>query len=225
MRIALDAGHGMETPGKRIPESMGLGTYQERWLNERIVDIVAAMLVDLGHVITRTYGSNDTPLSERAQRANAFSSDIVLSLHHNAGISGGAGGGTCVYVYSEKNVERGKHLYDKITARTHLIGNRSTPVIARSDLYILRHTKAPAYLIENGFMDSTTDAPIIITKDHALLTAKGIVDFINAIEPSKKPADHEVICPNCGTAFSDKSMLDFLTYDIVDKFMAQNVRE
>ena len=35
-----------------------------------------------------------------------------------------------------------------------------------------------AFLIENGFMDSRVDTPIILTQEHANKTAKGVVKFI-----------------------------------------------
>jgi hypothetical protein len=38
----------------------------------------------------------------------------------------------------------------------------------------------PALLIENGFMDSSVDVPIIISQAHAEKTAKGIVNFLVA---------------------------------------------
>ena len=50
-----------------------------------------------------------------------------------------------------------------------------------------------AFLIENGFMDSATDVPIILTLDHAEKTAQGIVDFLveeYALE-KKKPTEEE----------------------------------
>ena len=36
----------------------------------------------------------------------------------------------------------------------------------------------PAFLLENGFMDSSTDVPIILTVDHANKTAQGILNFL-----------------------------------------------
>ena len=45
----------------------------------------------------------------------------------------------------------------------------------------------PAFLIENGFMDSKTDVPIILTEAHAEKTAKGIVEFlVDTLKLSKK---------------------------------------
>jgi hypothetical protein len=36
----------------------------------------------------------------------------------------------------------------------------------------------PAFLIENGFMDSATDVPIILSPEHAERTAQGILRFL-----------------------------------------------
>ena len=45
-------------------------------------------------------------------------------------------------------------------------------------MYVCKNTKMPAFLIENGFMDSTTDVPIILSEDHANKTAQGILNFL-----------------------------------------------
>lgn len=36
----------------------------------------------------------------------------------------------------------------------------------------------PAFLIENGFMDSSEDVPIILSQEHAINTAEAVVDFL-----------------------------------------------
>ena len=43
------------------------------------------------------------------------------------------------------------------------------------DFYVLRNTKMPAVLGEFGFMDSTTDTPVILTEEFAEQAAQGIV--------------------------------------------------
>ena len=106
--------------------------------------------------------------------------DFYLSIHHNAGINGGSGGGIVAYVYTKvDDVTKAwqKELYDAAAAQTGLKGNRSVP-LASADLHECRETKMPAVLMEMGFMDSTTDTPIILTDDYATKSADALVSVI-----------------------------------------------
>ena len=68
-------------------------------------------------------------------------------------------------------------MYNKIVGKNGLVGNRSSKVI-KNAFYVLKNTTMPAFLIENGFMDSKTDVPIILTEVHADKTAQGILEFL-----------------------------------------------
>lgn len=180
--IALDAGHGMKTAGKHCMKSIDPHETREWYLNDRIADRVQELLSAYDCTVVRvddTTGVKDIPLSTRVKMANNAKSDMYISIHHNAGINGGSGGGTVVYYYSEKDERRvqAMHLYDSITTQTGLIGNRSGKVI-KNGFYVIKNTAMPAFLIENGFMDSTHDTPIILTQAHAEKTAQGILNFL-----------------------------------------------
>lgn len=180
--IALDAGHGMRTPGKRCMRKLDPDETREWWLNARIMDMVedglAAYDCKVLRVDDRT-GAQDIPLSARVSAANAAKADIYISMHHNAGLSGRPGGGTVVY-YCSNNKERHRQagdLYSAIVSRTRLEGNRSQRII-KNNFYVIKNTKMPAFLVENGFMDSPTDVPVILSEDHAVKTAQGVVAFL-----------------------------------------------
>ena len=40
-----------------------------------------------------TTGKTEVTLAQRVKKANSFGADFYLSIHHNAGINGGSGGG------------------------------------------------------------------------------------------------------------------------------------
>jgi N-acetylmuramoyl-L-alanine amidase len=189
--IALDAGHGMKTEGKRCLKSIDPAQTREWQLNDRIADMVGGRLAAYDCQLLRvddTTGVKDISLAARVKAANNSNADIYVSIHHNAGINGGTGGGTVVYYYSGDPVreKQAKRLYDLIVCRTQLRGNRSSKVIKKG-FYVIKNTKMPAFLIENGFMDSKTDVPIILTEAHAEKTAKGIVEFlVDTLKLSKK---------------------------------------
>ncbi len=181
--IALDAGHGMGTLGKRCLKSIDPLQTREWYLNDRIADLVETVLAGYDCRVLRvgdTTGARDLPLSARVKTANSGKADIYISIHHNAGINGRTGGGSEVYYYKGGKADRkgkAQRLYDSVVKRTGLAGNRSQKVSPGS-FYVLKHTSMPALLLENGFMDSVTDTPIILTREHAEKTAKGIVAFL-----------------------------------------------
>lgn len=179
--IALDAGHGLYTPGKEITLN-GYSKTKEWFLNDRISDRIEELLADYDCKVIRvgdTTGQNDISLGQRVRTANNAGAICYISMHHNAGVNGGSGGGTVVFYYSGSAARKdeAQRLYDEIVSRTKLVGNRSQKVI-KYGFYVIKHTTMPAFLIENGFMDSKTDVPIILTAEHAEKTAQGVVAFL-----------------------------------------------
>lgn len=183
-KIALDAGHGYNTAGKRCDVKIDANQTREWTLNSRICNKIEQYLKDYdGYELIRvddTTGKTDVALETRVAKANGFSADFYLAIHHNAGINGGSGGGVVAYVYpytNDKTRAWEKELYDAIIKYTGLKGNRATP-INQADFYVLRETYMSAVLVECGFMDSTTDVPIILTENFADNVAKACVEVI-----------------------------------------------
>lgn len=217
--ICVDAGHGYNTGGRRCLKKLDPAEHREWWLNDRIADLVETELVrDYDCKVVRTddtTGAKDISLANRVKTANNANANMYISIHHNAGINGGNGGGTIVYSYkNEEDKARALRLYNKIIAQTNLVGNRANKT-AVSGFYVIDKTKMPALLIENGFMDSSVDVPIIISQAHAEKTAKGIVNFLVAelklekkvVEVPKPTVSTPVSTNNViGTAIAKQSM-------------------
>lgn len=189
-KIALDAGHGMNTAGKRCLKVLDPNETREWWLNDRICDKVEKKLASYdGYSLLRvddTTGKKDVELKDRVAKANNFDADIYLSLHHNAhdpktlGPNGGSGSGILAIVYikaSEEAKEYQKLIYDALIKETGLKGNRSTPMPTQN-LYVCRETTMPAVLLELGFMDGYKDVPIILTEDYAEKCAIAITSVL-----------------------------------------------
>lgn len=183
-KIALTAGHYMGTPGKRCLKKLDPGQTREWWLNARIADKVEALLQNYtGWELLRTddtTGKKNVSLSKRTKAANCFQADFYLSVHHNAGINGGTGGGIVAYVYTKakaESIEWQKALYKALIDATWLKGNRSNPM-PKKNLHEVRETTMPAVLLELGFMDSSTDVPIILTEEYADNCAAAIVKVL-----------------------------------------------
>ena len=183
-RLVLDAGHGINTAGKRCDARFDPKQTREWTLNSRICNKIEALLKAYeGYELIRvddTTGKTDVPLATRTANANKFKADFYLSIHHNAGINGGSGGGVVAYVHTvvgANTKEWQKELYNAIIKYTGLKGNRATP-LAQSNLRVLRETDMSAVLVECGFMDSKTDVPIILTEAYADKVAKACVEVI-----------------------------------------------
>jgi N-acetylmuramoyl-L-alanine amidase len=194
-KIALDAGHGINTPGKRCLKSIDKNETREWFLNNRICKYVEQKLALYdGYSLRRVddvSGATDTPLSARVGKANSWGADFYLSVHANAGINGGKGGGIVSIGYtkaSETSNKYSKIIYDAMIKTTGLKGNRSTP-LAKQNLFVCRETTMPSVLVECGFMDSTTDVPIILTDKFANQAAEGIVNALVEIGKLTKKAE------------------------------------
>lgn len=193
-KIALNAGHGLNTAGKRCKKSLDKNETREWFLNDRICDKIEKKLKSYdGYELIRlddTTGKTDVALKTRTDKANKFGADFYLSIHHNAGVLGGKGGGVVAFTYTKadkKTTEWQKALYDRIIKYTGLKGNRATP-LAKQNLHECRESKMPCVLLECGFMDSKTDVPIILTDDFADKVATACVEVLAEKGKLKKKA-------------------------------------
>lgn len=184
-KIALGAGHGIGTAGKRCMKSLDPKETREWFLNDRICDYVESFLKDYdGYSLLRLDdsddGADDIALETRTDSANDWGADFYLSVHHNAGVQGGRGGGIVAITHPQSSAESVKWrdaLYDALIAETGLKGNRANPKTT-SNLHVLRESKMPAVLLELGFMDSSTDVPIILSDKYAQGCAWAIVKVL-----------------------------------------------
>lgn len=182
-KIAIDEGHGRYTPGKRCLKSLDQNETREWVLNNRVGIPLESYLKSAGHEILRVSditGNRDVPLEERVRLANEWGADYYMSIHQNAGINGGTGGGTMVFVYPGATgitVAAQEAIYARAIARGGLKGNRADGTV-ESDLYVLRETNMPASLIECGFMDSATDIQYILNPEWSKQIALGIAEGI-----------------------------------------------
>lgn len=212
--IALDAGHGLYTAGKRCLKALDAKETREWVLNDRIVDKLQKMLANYDCKVVRvddTTGASDVALANRVAKANNEKADMYISVHHNAGINGGNGGGTVVYHYNvAQSKASAQRLYNAIVKETNLVGNRCNKT-AVGDFYVINKTKMISLLVENGFMDSKADVPIILTDAHATKTAQGILNFLVSelkLAKIEKPAPSNVLYKVQVGAYSQKANAD-----------------
>lgn len=182
-KIALTAGHYLGNANGCLA-SLDPNETKEWVLNDRIADKVEKLLRGYtGYTLIRTddtTGKKSISLTARTNAANNFGADFYLSIHHNAGIDGGSGGGIVAIVHTKADAEEEKwqkELYDALIEATNLKGNRAEP-LAKMNLHEVRESKMPAVLLELGFMDSRTDVPVILTEKYADQCAEAIVKVL-----------------------------------------------
>lgn len=183
-KIALDAGHGLYTSGKRCLKSLDPNETREWVLNSRICDKIEEKLKKYdGYSVLRMddkTGKEDIPLETRTDKANNWDADFYLSVHHDAGVNGGSGGGATVYVYvypSKDSLNYQNIIYANYIKSVGKFGNRSDPVSTKN-LHVCRETNMPSVLIECGFMDSKIDVPLILSEEFAEKAAQGLTNAI-----------------------------------------------
>lgn len=193
-KIAYCAGHGINTAGKRLPKYIDPKQTREWVLNDRVAyHFTRAALEYEGVQVMRTddsTGAKDIPIKTRVANAAAWGADFYADLHHNAGILGGKGGGVTAYSYP--GYAEGKKYrdscYEAVIAAGGLKGNRSSPCQEKNYETLRRCHKAgiPAVIMEYGFMDSRTDAPVILTEAYSKLVAYATMEGIAKMANLKK---------------------------------------
>jgi N-acetylmuramoyl-L-alanine amidase len=198
-KIAISAGHCLTTAGKRLPKKLDPKQTREWVLNDRIARYLEEAAAQYDGVeilrLDNRDGSKGNDNTKRAKKANDWGADFLIDIHHNAGINLGKGGGIVAFCY-KKNTTAEKYrdaIYAACIAAGGLKGNRATP--KKTNAYtILKKAKAPAVLMEYGFMDSKTDAPVILTEAYAKLVGYATMEGIVKIAGLKKQTATTEVC-------------------------------
>ena len=191
LKIAYCAGHYMGTPGKRVPAYLVENQTREWALNDRVARYFAeAALLYEGVQLLRTddpTGQTFIDIPERCVKANAWGADLYIDMHHNAGIGGGSGGGVVAFCYpgSDAGKMYRDAIYAAVIAAGGLKGNRSQPLQEKA-FDSLRLVAAPAVLVEYGFMDSTTDARVILSEQYARAVGYATMEAIAQVKGLQK---------------------------------------
>lgn len=177
--IALDDGHGMNTPGKRTPQFKDGSFMHENEFNRTVVKYLKELLEYNNFDILEVAPTDeDTPLKVRTDLANntiknKFNKpvDLYLSVHANA-MTGQWGNARGIETFYWKTSNEGKKLaeivHKYLLKGTHQV-NRG---IKTADFHVLRETNMLAILIEAGFMDNENEAIMLMSDEFRKETAK-----------------------------------------------------
>ena len=177
MRIGIDMGHTLSGEGTG---SQGCG-YKEQNLTRELGKIVIEMLKKEGHTIydcTVDKSSNNAQqLIDRVNKANKQPLDLFVSIHFNACVNDVKGDGrtTGTEVLLHSMSSKAKPYAERIVKKIANVGLKNRGVKTHN-AYVLKHTKAPALLIETCFIDDRDDMNVYLKSPKTV--AKAIVEGI-----------------------------------------------
>lgn len=177
VRIFLDAGHGGKDSGAV------LGSRKEKDDVLKLVLAIGKKLTAAGYTVgySRKTDIYESP-TKKAEDSNAFKADYFFSFHRNCYNKSAKGYETLYYCHSTFKDGFMKAIRTKMSNLGFVLRSDKN----RSDLTVLKKTKAPALLFEVGFVDNTSDNKIFDKKFDKIVQA--YADVIKAKCPlAKKP--------------------------------------
>ena len=181
-RVCLDPGHDAGNLANKSPD----GTYYEHEftldLGKRLEQLLTARGVAV--TMTRTNGAA-VSLAKRCEIANSIPDlNLFVSLHSNAAAGEGwsSARGWSVYLYGPGGGREQAARDILAQVRAAGVAVRSTPIVYAPELYVLKHTKAPAVLLENGFHTNQEEAALLGQAPYrqklAEAEARGILEYL-----------------------------------------------
>ena len=191
----IDNGHGKRSPGKRspvLPDGRQLFEYE---FNRDITRRIFARLDEIGIAYFEVTPEVDVGnfLKERVQRANSVSSGLpklFVSIHGNAGPAPNPQSFTQDHIrgietwhYHGAGRSRQlarifqRHLIDKTGLKNRHLKSKVT-----GQFYVLRATRMPAILTENGFYNNRFELPLMLTDSFRQQVAEAHVAAIIEVE-------------------------------------------
>ena len=178
MKICVDAGHnhsgwdtGATANGLREQDiTFPIAVHLKKHLEENGIEVVMTRETQTQNLGT----SLNTGLKKRAEISNREKCDYFVSVHCNAG------GGTGTEVLVIKKGGQAEQLANRVlSALTKQFSLRSRGV-KEANLLVLRETDCPAILVETAFLDHSSDAVLLRTRqeEFAAAIALGIFHFL-----------------------------------------------
>lgn len=190
--VILDAGHGIDTPGKRSPVWSN-GTQLFEWkFNRNIVDyIIGYLQVANISYVKLIEESQDISLKERVDRINTIYKEnkdkykvYLISIHGNAADNAPTANGIEVFtsIGETKSDTIAEVFYSKLkNLGWKMRPNRSNKGGKEENFYILKNSHCPAVLTENGFYTNEEECKKMLEfywqKEIALAHYKAIQDI------------------------------------------------
>jgi N-acetylmuramoyl-L-alanine amidase len=185
-KVAISHGHELTTLEKRTPPIPELGgrVIKENEFNKAVAFKLMAILIRCGVEVLDVSNTCNDSLRDRVRRANNWNADIFVAIHYNAydGKFDGPGKdpeGISIYI-NPRSIE-GRKLATCIMKYLSQGTPQKVRGIKEKGFYVLKYTRMPAVLSENGFMDNKVEALRMLDEDFqnevAIEHAKGICEY------------------------------------------------
>lgn len=181
IKIALDAGHGIKTAGKRTPDGVAEWT-----LNSAVASKAEKLLSAYKDVevirLDDTTGKTDVALSTRMSKAVNNKVDVLVSIHHNAqtlepGVKYGTATGVEIFI-SPRGTSESKKIATSIINKFASKSGMRNRGLKTANLAMVSPKSFPTMLVEGGFMNTTPDRSKLETSDYQNAYAQAIVDVL-----------------------------------------------
>jgi N-acetylmuramoyl-L-alanine amidase len=204
--IVIDAGHGGQDPGTK-----GNGLVEKDLTLDMAFRVEKQLQMNGFRTFLTRKDDTFVSLSDRTELANRFDHSIFVSIHFNNSISSSASGLETFYASEKIPPEpewswagffgRRKPL-ESLDNGENLAGLIQTALVTRTEaenrgakgqaFYVIRHTRAPAVLVEGGFLSNAFEARLIANPEYrerlASAVVEGVVQFSNTMPKPGKPA-------------------------------------
>lgn len=159
MKISVNAGHTKSGAGY----GAAYKGFNESDITRQVVRALIPKLKKRGHVVhdstVDVATSQSAYLKKVCQLVNDSNSDLFISVHCNASASKLGRGVECFTWYGVKHT-----VATKICANVAKLGTKNRGVKDGSGLYVIKHTKPKAILVELFFLDQYNDRKLYL--DH-----------------------------------------------------------
>lgn len=167
--ICIDAGHGGTQPGAVY------GFFKEKDATLKIANMVASILRDSGFDVVMTRDKDvDVSLRRRCDISNEANADAFISIHLNAAKNSSAYGAE-TWKWHRSSSPLADNVQNSLITSTDA---KDRGVRLSSDFYVLKHTKAPALVVECGFMSNAKERALLFKREYQENIAEGIASGI-----------------------------------------------
>ncbi len=186
IQVVIDAGHGGDKDwglntiikGKRTPNK-GYNGILEKDVNLELSMRIAWLCArhSIGFLLTR-FGDRYISLSERCKRSNSVKPRLFLSIHNNYALNPKIKGLETFYY---QNSTLGKALAEKCQKLLDELGYTRNRYVKGAKFKVLKSTKAPAILVECGYLSNKDDATFLNNENNQMLIAAQIFELIREV--------------------------------------------
>lgn len=172
MKIFINAGHGGNDPG-----AVSKNGTQEKDIVQTVGAILIHKLILSGFDVE--YYQQKKTVIDVSRVENTSNSDLFISIHCNSAANKSANGVEVLYYpTSVKGKKCAQQMQNELVKSTKL---RDRGIKARTDLHVLKRTKAPAILVELAFLSNEKEEKMLVENPEIFADAllQGIINIKN----------------------------------------------